>query len=508
MDIIEEEIEKRSSKKTVIIAVSAVLCVILAVAGIFGVRKYNRISTVSLSGPMTAEELAGLEVYPNLRYVDLSGSTCYDDILAYAESHPETDVVYTVPVGGSIISNKDTTIDWSGKDVAALAAVSSYLPGVQTIDLGSAPVSAAELKTLTEAYPEAELHFSVELCGKTYPCDAAALDLSTLTPAKVADTAELLRFMRDVKSIELESSGLSVEDYEEIFDACPNADINFSFELFGKTVSTHTDTLKYKKVSIGDEGIEYIRTILPYLPNLTYLSFDRCDTTDEVVNQLRDDFPEIKIAWRIFFSEFSCMTDVEKIWAIGSLYQDTVQPIKYCRDLKYLDLGHNMFTSIEFLKDMYQLEVLIFGCGDLNDISAMWDFKCADTLEYLELSCCEMDDISPLERFVNLKHLEMSICPYVTDITPIMGLNKLERFYAMYDPSISDEQKQEFVATHPNCEVWFLGNGSYDPYNESDWRFKDGGFAPRYALLREQIGYDDDFGTTKLYYWLEKDDED
>ena len=505
---IPQENEKSASKKPLIIAVALVLCAVLVGGCIFGVKEYKRVTTETISGIFTAEELSSLEKYPSLSYADLSGSTCYDEILAYENAHPEVDVFYTVNIGERTVTNKDTSLDWAGMDIGTLAAVNAeYLPALTSIDLGSAPVSSAELDKLTAAFPDAELSFTAELGGKVYSCSDTAIDLSKLTSRQVSETAALLRHMRDVNSIELDGADIDIEDYMTVFDACPDADINYSFELFGKTVTTHTNSLKYKKVSIGDEGIEYFRTLLPYLPNLTYLSFDRCDTTDEVVNQLRDDFPDVKIAWRIFFGEFSCMTDVEKIWAIGSLYQDNVEPIKYCRDVKYLDLGHNMFTSVEFLKDMYQLEVLIFGCGDLSDISAMWDFKCAETLEYLELSCCEISDLSPLERFVNLKHLELSICPYVKDISAVIGLKNLERFYAMYDPNIPQSQKQEFIATHPDCEVAFIGNGSYDPYNESHWRFKDGGFAPRYALLREQIGYDDEFGATRLWLWRDNDEE-
>ena len=61
-----------------------------------------------LDAVMIAGELYTLEHYPNLKSVNLSGSTCYRDLLEFEEQHPDLDVTFTVPVGSAVISNKET----------------------------------------------------------------------------------------------------------------------------------------------------------------------------------------------------------------------------------------------------------------------------------------------------------------------------------------------------------------------------------------------------------------
>ena len=494
---------EKSGKKRVIGIIIAVAVVIIAAAVPFALRAHTYSTTEALAQTVTAEELAGLEKYKALREVDLSGSTCYDEIVAFAGAHPEIDVRYTVAVDGTDIPNTETELDWSGRDITALTAVNpAYLPALEKIELGHA--SAEELKAVHECFPAASLGFETEIAGKAVNNTVSALDLSSLSHADTAEAAVILPYLPALKEVKL--GELDFDDYKLLFDARPDVCFDYSFELFGKTVSTLDDPIKYKKVYDGDEGLDTLRGILPYLPNLTYLKLDRCETTDEATEALNLEFPDIKIVWRIFFSGFSCLTDAEKIWAIGSLYDEDCIPLKYCHDIKYLDLGHNDIKDISFVRSMPKLEVLILGCGHTEDISPLAD--CSE-LEYLEITSTQVSDLSPLASCTKLKHFEMSITQNITDISPLYGLD-LERFYALYVHSVPDEQFEEFAALHPDCEIdHSTGLGGVDPYNESQWRFYyGGGFVPRYALLREQIGYDDPFGATRLYAFLDNREED
>lgn len=471
----------------------AIVLVIVVAVGLFTDRGYKIRTTSGISRTVTAESISELEKYPALRELDLSGSTCYDEILDYEAHHPEVSVLYTVSVDGTDIFNTQTELNWEGRDVSALLSVDrTYLPALGSIDLGAVGVS--DIDAVRAHFPDAELRYCVNIAGETVSCDDSSIDLSGSELSDVSEIAALMQYLPAVKEIKL--GDIPFEDYKFLFEACPGVSFDYSFELFGQTVTTRTDTLKYKKVPIGDDGIEYFRTVLPYLPELRYLSFDRCDTTDEIVNQLRDDFPDVKIAWRIFFKGFSCMTDVEKIWAIGSLYTSDCDVLKYCRDVKYLDLGHNNIKYIDFVKDMDKLEVLILSMGTLRDLSPLEGHT---ALEYLEVTCSFFSDLSPLASCTGLKHLEISLDHNITDITPLYGLD-LERFYSLYNNNVPSSQYEEFAALHPDCEIDHgLGKYLMCPLVESRWRYSGGRITERYALLREQIGYDDPHGQTRLY---------
>ena len=52
--------------------------------------------------------ISKLDNYPSLKKADLTGSTCYAALAAYAKAHPEVEVIYTVSVGSGTISANDT----------------------------------------------------------------------------------------------------------------------------------------------------------------------------------------------------------------------------------------------------------------------------------------------------------------------------------------------------------------------------------------------------------------
>ena len=62
------------------------------------------------------------------------------------------------------------------------------------------------------------------------------------------------------------------------------------------------------------------------------------------------------------------------------------------------------------------------------------------------------------------------------------------------------DQIEEFRKLHPNCEVNDTCIDSHD-----GWRWdEDRNYFPRYALLREQMGYHyPEGGTDYVFYWMD-----
>jgi hypothetical protein len=96
-------------------------------------------------------------------------------------------------------------------------------------------------------------------------------------------------------------------------------------------------------------------------------------------------------------------------------------------------------------------------------------------------------DLSPLAKCTKLKHLNISNLKEVTDLTCLYGL-ELERLRAVVT-KIPRDQIEEYARLHPDCAVMLKGSNP----TENGWRYlPDGTMAPRYALLREQMRYDED----------------
>ncbi len=274
-----------------------------------------------------------------------------------------------------------------------------------------------------------------------------------------------------------------------------------TYTFFGEIIPADTTSLYFRKLKFGDEGLEQLRELLPLLPKLKELQVDRCGQSDEAMAQLREDFPDIRINWRVFFGPYTCMTDAERIWITayeGYLTDKRATALRYCTACKYLDLGHNDISDISFVSYMPDLEVVILSMNQkITDISPLAD---CPKLEFAELTLLNITDLTPLSGLKNLRHLELSQIPALTDISPLYGL-ELERLHIMYNHgSIPKEQFDAFMALHPACRVNFSNGWEENPYVCSNWRYEpDGSMNTRYALLREQIGYDDPNAPSVLY---------
>ncbi len=337
--------------------------------------------------------------------------------------------------------------------------------------------------------------------------DALSVDLSALTASQVDAALPLLRRMSALESVELGEERENAPDWAQIRaleEAAPAARFGYRFTLYGLPVSLEDEELDLNHIEMDDEG-ELVRAVIACMPHLRWLCMDSCGVSNEAMAAIRDDFPEIDVVWRIWFGAcYTVRTDVERILASkssigGEMRGRDVEVLKYCTKLRFLDLGHNEnIDDISFVRYMPDLEVFIIAMNSLVDLSPLAD---CPKLEYLELFYTYIENLDALAGLENLRHLNVSDCYYLTDITGVYGL-ELERFYLGKLTPVPQEQVDEYRRLHPACDV---NNELYDGTNGT-WRFADALYddelAPRYALLREQMGYNGE-ASAYAFYWLD-----
>ncbi|MBR0162096.1 MAG: hypothetical protein IJQ02_12535 [Oscillospiraceae bacterium] len=501
-------------------------------------------TTEDLTAVVTAEDLALLDTFPALRSADFSGSTCYEDIIAWAEAHPAVSVRYTVSLpDGQTADNAVTTLDLSemnAADAGAAAALLRYLPKLTLVDLGVGTaentIAGEDLAAIAEACPNAELRYALSLLGNEVSLDAKELDLSSLQSSQAAEAAAVLSSMTNLERITLGSqeNGLSWADVNRIHEAAPNAVLDYSFSIWGVDANLQDEVLNLSHVKMNDEGAA-VREVLPCMTRLQTLDMDFCEVSNDAMAQIRADYPDVDVIWRIWFAGYSVRTDVERILASstargGQVTDQEAKCLQYCNKVKYLDLGHNqVLTDISFVRGMPDLEVLILAINDVEDISPLAD---CPKLEYLEINSTNVTDLSPLSNSQALRHLNIGrtahmdgnygedlLRPRVTDLTPLYGLSDLERLWigSVVAEGIPMEQILKM------CEVMGVDNlynedGTLNEYCErinitsgdpSQGTWRTTGSRPdwvwaewertgvfndplneRYLLLREQFGYD------------------
>lgn len=438
-------------KKMFIITVASALATILVMAGCQRIAQGPATAPVefaagtvapdalSVTMVINADELSKLDEMEGLVEADLRGSQCYREIYEWAQAHPDVNVRYTVPLpNGSTVTNEIAALDMrelSHDQVPALIEAASCLPKLSSIELGS--------------------------------------------------TRE----------------GFGWEDVAEIYEAFPELKINYYGELYGKEVSLYDTEIDLKYIPIDDGGAQ-VRAALKCMPKVSYVDMDSCGVSDEDMAAIRDEFPNVKVVWRIWFGDcYSVRTDVERILASkpsvgGMLTPENTQSLKYCTDVKYLDVGHNEYlTDVSFLAYMPKLEVCILAMDWFSDLSPI--ANCTN-MEYLEIQTTYLTDISALKNLTGIKHL--NICNLTQaedlDLSPLFGMTELERLWIGGWTSVNREQVEQLKELLPECDI----NTSAGDPTEGRWRYVDLNLDtwqyvlhPRYIELRKQFGgYSDD----------------
>ena len=409
----------------------------------FQAGKVSPEGLTELSIQLQSGETALLDQLPDLQKADFSGSDCVGEIYEWAQAHPDVKVIYTVTLpDGTVVSSLDKSVDLTGLrsgDTDVVSDCLALLPKLKTVELGR------------------------------------------------------------------ERSGFGWDDVGKIAAACPQAQVKYSFTLYGKEYSTEDTTINLSHIPVDDGGAA-VKQAMAYMPNLSNLDMDSCGVSDEDMAAIRDAYPDVKVVWRIWFGDaYSVRTDVEKILASqplhgGMLTRDNTQSLKYCTDVKYLDVGHNdALDDISFVAYMPKLEVAILAMDNWSDATPL---ASCHNLEYLEMQTTLCTDLSPLSGLTNLRHLNVAYNLDLSDISPLYSLTGLERLWLGCYNRVPQEQVEEMQKAAPDCEI---NTTVYDDPTGGRWRYVDYNdlayvfiLHPRYELLREQFGYESgDFS----FYW-------
>ena len=402
---------------------------------------------------------------------------------------PDSPAPVMVDIGGTEVEPSVTELDLSGGcEPEALLAAAPQLTEVTAIELGKTDLTAEQLAELRAAFPNAELTYTVELLGQELNQDTETLDLPGMDPAASAELAAVLPKLPQLESVNFVSEdGIcaytleTVSELDQLRAAAPDVYFRVSFDLFGQTVTSEDIEIRYVDAAIGNEGLGQFYQVMPYLTSCEYLLLDECGIDNETMAQFRDDFPEVKIVWRIWMgSRYTVLTDVKKILASSDsepkMEFHQAEDLKYCQDVVYLDLGHNRIPDISFVESMPNLEVAVLAINYWTDATPL---ASCSKLEYLEIFSTFVTDLTPLASLSNLRHL--NICnTRITDATPLYALTGLERLWVGCTTSLSNSSLAELREHLPNCEI----NTTTASPTAEGWRVH-----PRYDLLSEQFGY-------------------
>ena len=372
----------------------------------------------------------------------------------------------------------------------------AQLPALQAADF-SGSADEEEIARWAMAHPEVEAYYTLTLPdGTVLDSGTRSFDMSGKSPAECEALAAKLALLPGLRNVKLGAEGgqHNWESLRRLRALLPSTAFKYSFTLYGKQCDLSDMSINLSHIPVGDNGAA-LRKVIPLMSALNYVDMDSCGVSNQEMEKLRAEFPEIKFVWRVWFGEkYSVRTDVQRILASkasvgGMLYPSDVEALSCCHDVIFLDLGHNkQLTDISFVAQMPLLEVAILGMCDWSDATPL--ASCPE-LEYLEMFSTECTDLRPLAGLTKLEHLNIAGNPSLEDITPLYGLTQLKRLYLGSMNRVPWEQCEEFQKRVPNCE---FDTSVYDDPTGGHWRWdSEGNQVERYFALRKQFdNYDDE----------------
>ncbi len=416
----------------------------------------------------------------------------------------------SVPIGNLLLDEESSVADLASagcdmeEAIRILVENRRLLPSLKEIRLGDAAVPFDMYSDLRRSFPSAEISWECRLFGEPLDKGVRRLDMSSMQPEQTEELCAVLPYLSELEEIDFVSEdGVCVYSLDDIplldlvRKTVPNVYLKVRFELFGQTVTSEDERIEYYLTHIGNEGVDTVRAVLPYLRSCTYFLMDGCDVDNEVMAQLREDFPVPKIVWRVWLIKpwyssqkmmrrGSFLTDTERV-RTTLIRPENCDVLKYCTETKYVDFGHNFFMSdYSFLACMPKLEACIIAISHVSDLTPL--ASCPE-LEYLEVFTTDITTVAPLANCKKLAYLNIANCKKLTDITALYDMTSLKVLRMVVTPNVPKEQKEELARRLPNCQILNVGG---DP-TENGWRYdQSGGAVPRYILLREQMQYDED----------------
>ena len=175
-----------------------------------------------------------------------------------------------------------------------------------------------EIAAWALSHPEIESYYTVTLPdGTVLDSGTKSCDMSGMSVEQCEATARKLALLPLLKSVKLggEGGAQSWESLARLRQILPKTAFKYKFTLYGKECDLSSSSLNFSHIGIADNG-DALRRVIPLMPELSYVDMDSCGVSNQEMEKLRAEFPDVKFVWRVWFGEhYSVRTDVQRILA-------------------------------------------------------------------------------------------------------------------------------------------------------------------------------------------------
>ncbi len=484
-------------KSTVIIPIATALAAVLCIGAFLFFYKIDVLGheerLIALNMEFEGEEIdsvqnlgTALRPFLLLQNVDLGDYAVTEDEKQFLESEfPRIRFVCTqyVTVYGKDIQKSSENIDLTDVIVTELGTLRenmSRFPNVKSVDLGDNLFSKETKDAIISEYPNITFRITAyyEVEEKKVREDTKELDLSGISSD--ADIDSIIAPFLSLETVILKDTEIPYEDQLRLVETYPDLFFLWDVNMGPKYVSSDAETLGFLNMRIAN--FEFFKTALKLFPKAAYCDLEGTGLSNEQMQQLRETYPSVKFAWRIYLgTRWSLRTDAVAFSVLIYDYShkrmttEDIQVLKYCTDLKALDIGHQAVDDISVIGEyLKELRLLIIADNRVSDLSPVAELK---HLHYFEFFVNRVSDLTPLASCKELVDLNISYNYGIRDITPLLDLPLLERLWLEHIP-VSNADVILLRSTYPNAKIVSVGEGSVD----NGWRYH-----VRYSEMRDMF---------------------
>lgn len=219
------------------------------------------------------------------------------------------------------------------------------------------------------------------------------------------------------------------------------------------------ETVTY--LNLDGLGLNYktAKETLARYPNLEKVDMFDIPVGKTQVRELEELYPGVTFGWTLKIGgDHLVRTDATAFstlhWSHSTPHPTAeISLLRYCKNLRALDFGHNGVDDISWLTELTELRVLIIAVNRLTDISPLASLT---KLEYLELFNNRIRDLTPLTGLTHLMDLNISY-NRISDYSPLYKMTWLKRLWiakgSMEEKGVPGEVVRELQENLPGCQI-------------------------------------------------------
>lgn len=415
------------------------------------VGEYNYDSTLTgLEVPdMGITDVYALRYMTALETLDLSRNDIAPEAIRELQALlPGCDISWTVRIGDYHYDSACTEIVLADVDAGELDKL-SLLTGLEHVD-ATACAAYSKLAQIAASGITYQLDWVIRVGGVEYPSDTRSIVLADVPGGEL----ERLRYFPGLTDVDA-TACTAYDELYAVIEQMPECSFKWQIPLTESlTVSSEKTTLNLTGAVIND--YERFRKMLGYLPALTGVRMDDCSLTNEQLDELRSTYPEKNIVWLLRFGTWVVPTDAQVFSCLNHavnnsrLSQEELGVLRYCTDLRCIDLGHSDITDLSFLSGLTKLQAIILTDNpNLSDLSPLAGLT---ELDFIEIMSANISDLSPLAGLNKLTFINLGNNP-ISDLSPLYGLEDLKYCIVNMCGDLDKEDYKALLEKVPDCMI-------------------------------------------------------